>query len=438
MTFSKINTTTLLKNLGFETLNPMQEAMLSASSKNQNILLLAPTGSGKTLAYLASILSKLEEKPGVQVLILAPTRELVLQIENVLKLMKLPCKVNACYGGHQFSIERQNFKSPPTILIGTPGRIEDHIRRGTFNPETIARIVFDEFDKALEFGFSKQMAAILKEIPNCIGKLLVSATQAIEIPEYLELKEIHTVDFSEEEKGAIESQQITTLIDEKTAGLLLLLQSFEKNKNAIVFSNHREACDRICDYLDEHAVVYSIFHGGLEQPQRELELLKFRNGSSRILIATDIAARGIDIPELDAVIHYQMPKTESTFVHRNGRTARMKSSGRSILIRTQNDELPSYIKETPALINLETYDAIEDPEWITFYVGKGKKDKVNKMDLVGFFLQFDFVSKTDLGLIEVKDFSAYIAIKRNKSKRLLAASRNLKIKNKKAKIAFAK
>lgn len=438
MTFSKTNIPTLLKNLGFQTLKPMQEAMLSASSKNPNILLLAPTGSGKTLAYLLSILSNIDDKPGVQALLLAPTRELVLQIENVLKLMKLPWKVNACYGGHKFSIERQNFTSPPTILIGTPGRIEDHIRRGTFNPKTISRIVFDEFDKALEFGFSKQMEAILKEIPDCKGKLLVSATQAIEIPEYLQLNTIHTVDFSEEEKGTIKSQQITTLIDEKTEGLLQLLKSFGTNKNAIVFSNHREACDRICDYLDEHEVVYSIFHGGLEQPQRELELLKFRNGSSRILIATDIAARGIDIPELDAVVHYQMPNIESTFVHRNGRTARMKSSGRSILIRTENDELPSYLKETPALLNLETYDAIEDPEWITFYVGKGKKDKVNKMDLVGFFLQFDFVSKTDLGLIEVKDFSAYIAIKRNKSKRLLAASRNLKIKNKKAKIAFAK
>lgn len=438
MTFIKTNIPTLLKNLGFQTLKPMQEAMLSASSKNPNILLLAPTGSGKTLAYLLSILSNIDNKPGVQALLLAPTRELVLQIENVLKRMKLPWKVNACYGGHKFSIERQNFTSPPTILIGTPGRIEDHIRRGTFNPKTISRIVFDEFDKALEFGFSKQMEAILKEIPNCKGKLLVSATQATEIPEYLQLNTIHTVDFSEEEKGTIKSQQITTLIDEKTEGLLQLLKSFGTNKNAIVFSNHRDACDRICDYLDEHEVVYSIFHGGLEQPQRELELLKFRNGSSRILIATDIAARGIDIPELDAVVHYQMPNIESTFVHRNGRTARMKSSGRSILIRTENDALPSYLKETPALLNLKTYDAIEDPEWITFYVGKGKKDKVNKMDLVGFFLQFDFVSKTDLGLIEVKDFSAYIAIKRNKSKRLLAVSRNLKIKNKKAKIAFAK
>ena len=200
MTSSKTNIPTLLKNLGFQTLKPMQEAMLSASSKNPNILLLAPTGSGKTLAYLLSILSNIDNKPGVQALLLAPTRELVLQIENVLKRMKLPWKVNACYGGHKFSIERQNFTSPPTILIGTPGRIEDHIRRGTFNPKTISRIVFDEFDKALEFGFSKQMEAILKEIPNCKGKLLVSATQATEIPEYLQLNTIHTVDFSEEEK----------------------------------------------------------------------------------------------------------------------------------------------------------------------------------------------------------------------------------------------
>jgi superfamily II DNA/RNA helicase len=166
-------------------------------------------------------------------------------------------------------------------------------------------------------------------------------------------------------------------------------------------------------------------------------LLKFRNGSSQILIATDIAARGIDIPELDCVIHYQMPREEATFTHRNGRTARMKSSGMSILIRTTTEALPSYIDEVP-VFKISSNETLTDPEWRTFYIGKGKKDKVNKMDLVGFFLQFDFLSKTDLGLIEVKDFSSYIAIKRNKSKRVLKAVQGLKIKKKKAKIAFAK
>jgi len=437
MTFSKINQAEIIQNLGYQELNAMQKACTTAAFKNKNLLIHAPTGSGKTVAYLLSVLHRIVAKSGVQILILAPTRELVLQIENVLKQMKLPVKVNACYGGHKFSIERQNFSTPPTILVGTPGRIEDHIRRNTFDVTAISHLIFDEFDKSLEFGFTKQIEAIVKEIPTIEGQILVSATKAIDIPEYLNLKEIHTIDFSKEEKGELTYKQHITPIDEKVDGLLTVLKALGTGKNTIIFSNHREACDRICDHLDDNAITYSIFHGGLEQSQRELELLKFRNGSSQILIATDVAARGIDIPELDCVIHYQMPQQESTFIHRNGRTARMKSSGTSILIRTEEDYFPSYVSEEPALLSLKKNQEIQKPDWVTIYVGKGKKDKVNKMDMVGFFLQFDFMSKTDLGLIEVKDYSAYIAIKRNKSERLLDATRNLKIKNKKAKIEIA-
>ena len=437
MTFSKINQTEILKNLGFQELNAMQLATTTAAIKNPNLLLLAPTGSGKTVAYLLSILPKLQSKNGVQILILAPTRELVLQIESVLKNMKLPLKVNACYGGHKFSIERQNFSTPPTILVGTPGRIEDHIRRETFDTSTISHLIFDEFDKSLEFGFSKQMEVIANKTPNVKGQILVSATNALEIPSYLNIKDIHTVDFSKDEKGDLTLKQFITPIDEKVQGLVTVLKSLGDNKNSIVFSNHREACDRICDHLDDEDIIYSIFHGGLEQPQRELELLKFRNGSSQILIATDVAARGIDIPELDCVVHYQMPQQESTFIHRNGRTARMKSTGTSILLRTEEDYFPSYIEKDPETLIVTNTKEIQKPDWVTIYVGKGKKDKVNKMDMVGFFLQFDFMSKSDLGLIEVKDYSAYIAIKENKSKRLIAASRDMKIKKKKAKIEIA-
>ena len=437
MVFTKTNQAAILKNLGFSSLNPMQKTAIATSSSRPNTLLLAPTGSGKTVAYLLSVLPKIASKQGVQVLILAPTRELVLQIENVLKLMKTNFKVNACYGGHPFGVERKNFSTPPTLLVGTPGRIEDHIRRKTFDPTGITQLVFDEFDKSLEFGFSKQMEAIVKEIPKPKGRLFVSATKAIEVPDYLNTDDLHTLDFLKEKEGTLTLSQHVTPIDEKIEGLLELLTSLGPKKNTIVFSNHREACDRICDHLDDKELIYSIFHGGLEQAQRELELLKFRNGSSQILIATDIAARGIDIPELDCVIHYQMPREEATFTHRNGRTARMKSSGMSILIRTTTEALPSYIDEVP-VFKISPNETFTDPEWRTFYIGKGKKDKVNKMDLVGFFLQFDFMSKTDLGLIEVKDFSSYIAIKRNKSKRVLKAAQGLKIKKKNAKIAFAK
>ncbi len=434
----KTNQSILLKNLGFSEFNEMQQTTLATGKNNNNLLLLAPTGSGKTVAYILNTLSKLENKEGVQSLILAPTRELVLQIESVLKLMKLPFKINACYGGHPFSVERKNFSTPPTLLVGTPGRIEDHIRRKTFDASTITQLVFDEFDKSLEFGFIKQMEKIVQNIPNLKGQLLVSATNAIEIPEFLNIKELETIDFSSDKKSELTQQQIITPVDEKVEGLIELFKTFDKNKNTIVFCNHREACDRICDQLDDHKIEYAIFHGGLEQPQRELELLKFRNGSAQFLIATDIAARGIDIPDLDYVIHYQLPTQESTFVHRNGRTARMKATGTSILVRTETDYLPEYLKTEPTRVSLSNQQEIQKPDWITVYIGKGKKDKVNKMDVVGFCMQFDFMKKDDLGLIEVKDYSIYVAIKRNKSKRLITEARNKKIKNKKAKIEIAK
>lgn len=415
----------------------MQKSTLSASTKHSNLLLLAPTGSGKTAAYLLSILQKIKPGQGVQMLILAPTRELVLQIESVLKMMKLPLKVNACYGGHPFSIERKNFTNPPTILLGTPGRIQDHLKRKTFDPTGISQVVFDEFDKSLEFGFSSQMEYIVKQMPQIKGQILVSATQAIDIPRYLNFRPSFTLDFSDEKTGKLALRQILAPRDEKPEGLMQILNTLQKGENAIVFVNHREACDRIGEHLDLYDGAYSIFHGGLEQEQRELELTKFRNGSSRILIATDIAARGIDIPELDYVIHYQLPAKENPFIHRNGRTARMKASGTCILIRTKTDKLPSYIEDEPQLMEIKEGQKFQNPAWVTLYVSKGKKDKVNKMDLVGFFLQFNFMAKEDLGLIEVKDFSAYVAVSRDKSKRLLNSVKNQKIKNKMAKIELA-
>lgn len=437
MAFSKINTADILKNLGFQSLNKMQKSTIDASQQHPNLLLLAPTGSGKTAAYLLSILRKIKPVKGVQVLILAPTRELVLQIESVVRAMKLPYKVNSCYGGHPFSIERKNFTNPAAILLGTPGRIQDHLKRSTFDPSSISYVVFDEFDKSLEFGFSSQMEYIVKQMPHLKGKVLVSATQAIDIPRYTNFHPGFTLDFSEETSGKLALRQVLVPKDEKPAGLLQIISTLKKDENAIVFVNHREACDRIGEHLDLYDGAYSIFHGGLEQDQRELELTKFRNGSSSILIATDIAARGIDIPDLDYVIHYQLPAKENPFIHRNGRTARMKASGTCILLRTTTDKLPSYIEEEPQMMEFQEGQKFKVPKWVTLYVGKGKKDKVNKMDLVGFFLQFDFMTKEDLGLIEVKDFSAYVAVSRDKSKRLLNAVKNHKIKNKMAKIELA-
>lgn len=438
MTISTNSQEEILKNLGFTELNPMQEATIEAAKKHADLLLLAPTGSGKTAAYLLSILPKMTNQNGVQVLILVPTRELAIQIETVIKQMKLSWKVNACYGGHPFSVERKNFIHPPEILVGTPGRIQDHIQRETFDVKGINYIIFDEFDKSLEFGFSNQMEFIRKQLPNVKGQFLVSATQRIEIPAYIGIDHVHELNFSEEEKGTLHLKQMLVSKEEKPEGLLQVINQLEEGGNALVFVNHREACDRIAEYFDIFKMSYSIFHGGLEQDQRELELCKFRNGSSQVLLATDIASRGIDIPELDYVIHYQIPPQETVFTHRNGRTARMKASGTAIIIRTQTDKLPSYLSEEPETIELKELREPSPSPWVTLYVGKGKKDKINKMDLVGFFLQFDFMEKADVGLIEVKDYAAYVAVKRSKYEKLLAASKGKKMKNKQPKIDLAR
>ncbi len=429
MSIKKISQQSILNNLGFEHLNEIQHKTLKISNQ-KNILLIAPTGSGKTVAFLLVLLEKLQEKNGIQTLILAPTRELVLQIESVLKKMKVPFKVSACYGGHPFQVEKKNLKEPPTILIGTPGRIKDHINRGTIEPESIQTIIFDEFDKSLEFGFSKEMEFIVNKSINIENKILASATQSIEVPEYISFQNPKIVEVESKNTNYLTIKKWVTEKKEKFEGLTLLLNNLNTDENAIVFANHREACNRISEFIEKHNITHSLFHGGLEQKDRELELTKFRNGSTKVLIATDIAARGIDIPDLDFVIHYQIPPQESTFIHRNGRTARMKATGTSVLLMTDADYTPTYLDTEPELITLREDAKITTPAFRTIKINKGKKDKVNKVDYVGFFLQFDFMDKADLGLIEIKDFSSYVAVSQSKAKKLFSVIKDKKLKNK--------
>lgn len=437
MGMKQIQQKEIIHNLGFEGLNEIQKATVEASEKKPDLMLLAPTGSGKTVAYILGFLDKIKEGRGVQVLILAPTRELVLQIETVLRNMKLPWKVNAAYGGHPFSVEKNNFIQPPEILVGTPGRVQDHLQRETLDASDIQYVVYDEFDKSLEFGFSDQMEFIRRKMLNIKGQTLVSATNDIDIPAYLRFFNYKTLDFTNNEANLLSIKQIIVPKDQKPEGLLQFINSLDKDKNVLVFVNHRDACDRIGDYFRIFKMSYSVFHGGLEQSQRELELTKFRNGSSRVLLATDIASRGIDIPELDYVIHYQISPQETVFTHRNGRTARMKASGTALLVRSESDKLPEYLDEEPETLTFPKDCPVIPAEWVTLFIGKGKKDKMNKMDLVGFFLQFDFMNKEDLGLIEVKDFCAWVAVKKSRSNQLLKASKGLKIKRMQPKIALA-
>lgn len=429
----------VLGNLKITALNDMQQAAVGAADQGKDVVLLAPTGSGKTLGFLLPLLKRLsDEGKGVQALILVPSRELALQIEQVFKAMGTGFKVNCCYGGHPVKIERNNFEQPPAVLIGTPGRIAYHLRRENFDESTITTLILDEFDKALEFGFQEDMAYIIGHLRSLQQRILTSATPMTLIPEFTGLSSPLEVNFLKDLKVVpdLKLKKIISTAEDKLDTLFRLICK-TGDQTSLIFCNHRETVDRISDLLIDKDLAHDIFHGGMEQDERERALLKFRNGSIRMLITTDLAARGLDIPEVGNIVHYQLPYTEDAFLHRNGRTARMNAKGTAYLMMTAEEKYP-FLRADLETENLkEAYALPQDSPWQTLYIAAGKKDKINKIDIVGLLLKRGGLQKDEVGLIEVKDQSSYVAVKRDKVSKVLAALREERIKNKKVKIEVA-
>lgn len=419
----------------------MQLAALEAGKTQDDIILLSATGSGKTLAFLLPLLESLDFSSKLtQGLIIVPSRELALQIEQVLRKMATGVKVTCCYGGHLRETEENNLIEPPAILVGTPGRLADHIRRGNITVESIETLILDEFDKSLESGFQDEIAFIIGSLKGVRKRMLTSATEAVEVPEFVGLKEPFKINFLSEES---EDNRLTikTVMspDKDKADTLFRLICYFGNRLTIVFCNHRDAVERTSQLLSESGIVNEFYHGSMEQRDRDSALCKFRNGSVSVLVTTDLASRGLDIPHIRYIVHYHLPHTEDIFTHRNGRTARMEASGTAVLILSQEEKLPAYITEEPEQIQLpDEVELPEKPKWATFFIAAGKKDKVNKIDIVGFFSNKGQLKKEDIGLIEVKDFFSFVAIRKSKASTTLHLVQNEKIKNKKVKIEVAK
>jgi ATP-dependent RNA helicase DeaD len=435
------NIQNIISNLGIAKLNAMQKSAYDAILENSNTLLLSPTGSGKTLAFLLPILEILKpEILSVQCLILVPSRELGLQIEQVWKKMKTNYKVNICYGGHGIDTEINNLSNPPALLIGTPGRIADHIERGTFRLDKIETLILDEFDKSLQLGFHEQMSFIMGKLIKINKRILVSATSDIEIPKYTKVVNPVVLDFipKNEYNRKLSIKTVISSDKDKLNTLFQLICSLQ-SESAIVFCNHRDAAERISDTLNEKGIYATYYHGGMEQDERERALIMFRNGSVNYLITTDLAARGLDIPEMKNVIHYHLPIKEDEFTHRNGRTARMLNSGTAYVLINESEKRMDYIDyEIPAFKLNAVADLPNPPQFATLYISGGKKNKLNKIDIVGFFAQKGKLEKEDIGVIEVKDFISFVAIKQNKVQLLLKNIRDEKMKGKKFKIELAR
>ncbi len=434
---------TILDHLGIKSLNEMQEAALAANNQTGDVVLLSVTGSGKTLAFLLPLISRIHpEDRETQALIVAPSRELAQQIETVFKSMKTGIKVTCCYGGHDREVEERSLKQGPTVVIGTPGRLADHIRRGTLSTRTISCFVLDEFDKSLELGFEDEMVEIIEALPSIKKRMLTSATESITIPSFVGLRMPQKLNFltqGSELSGDLSIKTVLSPGKDKLETLFQLLCSLGET-SSIVFCNHRESVERTGKFLLEKGLFNDCYHGAMEQKDRDSSMFKFRNGSVRVLIATDLASRGLDIPHVQNIIHYHLPLTGDVFTHRNGRTARMDASGTGFVILSPEEQLPTYILserlsgqvELPAKVVLP-----RKPEWVTLYVAAGKKDKINKVDIVGFLSNKGQLQKEDIGLIEVRDFFSFVAIKQASLVQVLQQIKGEKMKNKKILIEIA-
>jgi superfamily II DNA/RNA helicase len=434
---------TAIANSGITELNDIQTNAFSTIQKQAEVLLLAPTGSGKTLAFLLPIFAQLTtNEKRVQCLILTPSRELAMQIEQVWKKMATGFKVNVCYGGHSMSVEKQNFKEPPTVLIGTPGRIADHLTRNTFDLSGIHTLVLDEFDKSLALGFHDQMSYITHNLKNLTKKILVSATSKIEIPTFTGIEQPWVLNFNKKKEKEEETPRLTvrTVYSEekdKIECLFNLLCNLGA-ESTIIFCNHRDAAERTSKLLWEKGIENTFFHGGMEQLDREKTLLQFRNGTINFLVASDLAARGLDISAVKNIIHYHLPHKIEDYVHRNGRTARMHAEGDAYIIFYKDEPKPNYLPELPEEYVLQDeYTPPKRSLWTTLYINGGKKDKLSKGDIAGFLMKVGNLPKEEIGLIEIMDFMAFVAVKKSVVRTLLPIIQQAKLKGSKYKIEEA-
>jgi len=433
---------TILSNLKIEALNEMQQASIAANDQHDNVLLLSATGSGKTLAFLLPIIQRLDVANKLtQALIIVPSRELAQQIEEVFKQMGTGLKITSCYGGHKRETEENNLIQPPALVVGTPGRLADHIRRGNLTIDSITTLVLDEFDKSLELGFQEEVSFIVGSLPSVNKRILTSATEAVEIPHFIGLTDAARLNYLPTEKDTTNKlivQKVLAPESDKVETLFKLI-CYLGNRSTIVFCNHRESVNRTSDLLAKKGITNEFYHGALEQQERDSALCKFRNGTANVLITTDLASRGLDIPNIRFIIHYHLPATEDVYVHRNGRTARMDASGTAILLLSPAETMPTFITDEVAELVVPANSPLpEKPKWSTLFIAAGKKDKVNKIDIVGFLGNKGHLNKDDIGLIEVKDFFSFVAIRKNKVGETLQLIRDQKIKNKKVKIDLAK
>lgn len=423
---------------GITALNEMQQLMTGTSARK--IILLSPTGSGKTAAFAIRLLRELKPSEGmIQAVVMAPARELVLQIADVIRPVAAGLKTVAFYGGHAMAEEVNSLSVVPDIVVATPGRLLDHITRGTLDLGAVGALILDEYDKMLELGFQDEMKRISRRIKSPSLVMLTSATPLAELPDFLPLKGAETVDFTKRatEGGRLQVMRVTSYERDKLNTLADLLHSLD-NGRAIVFVNHRESAQRVYDFLRKEHFPVGLYHGGLEQRERQLAIDLFNNGTTPVLVSTDLGSRGLDIDDVNYIIHYHLPLSVESWTHRNGRTARMGASGTVFTIISEEETVPEYVTwEREHFPSGKSADSIRS-DVATLYINAGKKEKISRGDVAGFLMQKGGLGKDEVGKIVVGDHNAIVAVPRSKAAKVVETVAPYKLKNTRVKVSVIK
>lgn len=430
--------TNIREKLGIECLNDMQREMLDSINEPGDLVLLSPTGSGKTLAFIAPMLKELKAPNGkLQAVIIAPSRELVIQIFGIVRAIATGHKVTCCYGGHSVADERQSLSVVPSIIVSTPGRLLDHINRDHIDVFSTRLLVLDEFDKSLELGFHDEMKRILRRMPNISRRTLTSATMIDEFPDFLRLHHVRIVNFLADKKeldSRLTVWSVRSDAKDKLEAALSLLKSITPGRT-IIFANHRESAERIQEFLVQRGVSAGLYHGGLDQQEREMALTLFDNGSNLILVTTDLGSRGLDIADVASIIHYHLPSSREIYTHRNGRTARVAANGNVYVLLGPTEEVPDYITFNDELSLIEANaSAVLQSQVASIYFNAGKKEKISRGDIVGFIANNGGITAQEIGNISLHDHYAIVAVPRAKVDDILSRIARLKIKNKRVRI----
>ena len=436
-----------LKNLGFTTMTPVQKDALEFVLAKEDLLVKVKTGSGKTITFSLGILNNLDSKRfRIQSLILCPTRELASQVAIVIKQLARyihNIKVLTLTGGVPYKPQVHSLSHQAHIIVGTPGRVLKHLQEENFSTQDINTLVLDEADRMLDMGFIEDIGKIIETLPKQRQNMLFSATFDSEIeelskrlfnnPRLIETEALHSKDSITQEFYFVDNDQKKEYI----------AKSFDSSiKSCIIFCNTKIACDELADYLeDTYEMEVLVLHSDFEQQYRDETLILFENKSYPVLIATDIAARGLDIDDVDLVINYEMPENLENYIHRIGRTARSGNKGKSISFLKESEYLEDLNEFTQNSFELLDTKLLEkknihtlDYEYSTLYINGGKKDKLRAGDILGTLIQAVGLEKDDIGKITILPKCAYVAIKNKVYKKVYTGLLKNKIKNREFKI----